>query len=43
MNIDGYTWLLENCGDLDKAEHAAHLDDDYRDHNCIYCQEGTNE
>lgn len=36
----GYDWLLNNCGDLDKAEHTAHLDDAEREPSCFYCQIG---
>ena len=37
---DGYEWILEECSDLDKADHAAHLDDGYVVLGCWCCEGG---
>ncbi|WP_179950890.1 hypothetical protein [Xylanimonas oleitrophica] len=38
----GYDWLLNRAGiDPEKAEHAAHLDDQGSDPECIYCRGGA--
>jgi len=34
---DGYGWLLNNCGDLELAAHAEHLDEDRPQVGCVYC------